>query len=249
VDAYLKSHPLAAAKIIVHSVPLAGKRKQLVAAIPKARGSIIALADDDVFWPTTAFLPSLLAPFDDKMVGATGGKQSVRILHGGDLTVWEAAATRRLYVRNVYVAAQNAIDGGFVCLEGRTALFRAEIISDKEFLDGFVNEKWVGKLQDSGDDTFTTRWCLARNWKMVFQHSEKAELLTIAEDNPKFMKQLVRWGDSTVKSYSRIVSGIPQIWSHPWTAAQMVTLLARPLLTVMNIYAWWYLFNVNPNRA
>ena len=62
-------------KILVLSVPKANKREQMVCGIKAATGSILALVDDDVFWPHPRVLPALLAPLENKDVGAVGGPQ------------------------------------------------------------------------------------------------------------------------------------------------------------------------------
>lgn len=40
-----------------------------------ARGKIIALVDDDAFWPATTVLPYLLAGLENPKVGGVQGKQ------------------------------------------------------------------------------------------------------------------------------------------------------------------------------
>lgn len=40
-----------------------------------ARSQVIALVDDDAFWPTTTVLPYLLAGLEDPKVGGVQGKQ------------------------------------------------------------------------------------------------------------------------------------------------------------------------------
>lgn len=40
-----------------------------------ARGKIIALVDDDAFWPATTVLPYLLAGLENAKVGGVQGKQ------------------------------------------------------------------------------------------------------------------------------------------------------------------------------
>lgn len=43
--------------------------------IRMARGQVIALVDDDAFWPATTVLPYLLAGLEDPKVGGVQGKQ------------------------------------------------------------------------------------------------------------------------------------------------------------------------------
>lgn len=62
-----------AGKIRVLVAPRANKREQLIRGIKEANGSILALVDDDTFWPHDMVLAYLLAPFEDERVGACGG--------------------------------------------------------------------------------------------------------------------------------------------------------------------------------
>ncbi len=62
-------------KIQVRTVPNPNKRAQLIRGIEAAAGTILALVDDDTFWPHDMVLRYLLAPFEDKNVGACGGAQ------------------------------------------------------------------------------------------------------------------------------------------------------------------------------
>lgn len=52
-------------------VPHPGKRPQLAHGIREARGSILVLADDDVFWPPR-LLPLVFAAFEDAEIGGVG---------------------------------------------------------------------------------------------------------------------------------------------------------------------------------
>lgn len=59
-----------------------------------ARGNIIALVDDDAFWPATTVLPYLLAGLEDPKVGAVQGKQrylAFRLFH---CTCWQSNLTQ-----------------------------------------------------------------------------------------------------------------------------------------------------------
>lgn len=51
------------------------KREQLAMGIRMARGNVIALVDDDAFWPATTVLPYLLVGLEDPNVGGVQGKQ------------------------------------------------------------------------------------------------------------------------------------------------------------------------------
>lgn len=67
--------PMAGEITRIITCDIANKREQLARGIRMATRNIIALVDDDVFWPSTQVLPYLLAGLEDPEVGATQGKQ------------------------------------------------------------------------------------------------------------------------------------------------------------------------------
>ena len=149
-------------EVKVLGVPLAGKRRQIAHGIRQAKGSILALADDDAFWPST-LLPYLLACFEVAEVGGVGTRQWAHLSPDAELSLWQYLASHRLKRRNINISASNYIDGGVMCLSGRTVGYRAEILKDEAFLSSFTNDYWRGTyLLDSGDDTFITRWLYAK---------------------------------------------------------------------------------------
>jgi hypothetical protein len=62
-------------KIIIVTAPLANKRHQLILGVKAAKGEILALVDDDVYWRVSTVVPYLLALFEDAEVGAVAGIQ------------------------------------------------------------------------------------------------------------------------------------------------------------------------------
>lgn len=54
---------------------ITNKREQLAQGIRMAKGNVVALVDDDAFWPTTTVLPYLLAGLEDPEAGGAQGKQ------------------------------------------------------------------------------------------------------------------------------------------------------------------------------
>ena len=69
-------------KIIVLLAPFANKRQQLMVGVDAAKGKILALVDDDVYWREKGVVPYLLAPFENDKVGAVAGIQRlVNIIH------------------------------------------------------------------------------------------------------------------------------------------------------------------------
>ncbi|OJD26510.1 hypothetical protein ACJ73_02105 [Blastomyces percursus] len=164
-------------KVTVTSVRNPSKRHQVAVAIEKVETYIFILADDDVFWaPCPSFLRWLLSPFEDpKMRGvATRGPE-----------IWDAL---------------NDCDGGVPCLSGRTLALRTDMVKDPAFLEPFVSEKWRSTQLNADDDNFITRHIIHHRWRMHFQNHPKVEVRTTLENNPKFLKQCVRWSRSNWRS-------------------------------------------------
>ncbi|ROW15011.1 hypothetical protein VPNG_03483 [Cytospora leucostoma] len=195
--------------IRVLTIPRASKRQQLACGIQAAKGSILVLVDDDVFWPPT-LLPLVLACFECPRIGGVGTRQRGKI---ESRSVWEHLAARRLAKRNRDVAAMAYLNGSMRCLSGRTAVYRAEILQSKAFIDGFLNVYWMGRyLLDSGDDKFLTRYLLRHNWLLTVQTHLDAEVTTVLETSPVSLVQVLRWSRNAWRSYLRAVFLTPQLW-------------------------------------
>ncbi|KAK8115571.1 glycosyltransferase family 2 [Apiospora sp. TS-2023a] len=173
------------------------KRNQLIKGIQAARGKILALVDDDVRWESAWTLTSLLAPFEEEDIGLVGGPVDSYLpadrRDPNVVTPWEIAALRLRANRHATMKAAYAADGGInFCVSGVTMLARACMLRDDPlFRFAFVNERWLGTRQNSGDDTFITRWCLfhhlfdhkARRREMVDQLRKDAVAASrVAED-------------------------------------------------------------------
>ncbi|KAK8085787.1 glycosyltransferase family 2 [Apiospora hydei] len=176
------------AKVELLTVDRPNKRHQLVRGIRAAKGEILALVDDDARWESEETLASLLAPFEEEDVGVVGGPIDSYLpperRDPSVVTPWEVAALRLRANRHARMRAAYAADGGInFCVSGATMLARAAILRDDPlFRFEFVNEHWAGRRQNSGDDTFITRWCLfhhlldhkARRREMVAQLKKDA---------------------------------------------------------------------------
>lgn len=160
------------------------------------------MADDDVTWPDT-ILPWLLAPFDeDERIGAVGPSQRVKRLEQGnvDELIWNFLGAAYIERRNFEISATHHIDGGTSCMSGRTCAFRSKILQDGEFLNGFKNERWGNYILNADDDNFITRWLVTNGWKTWIQYDEGCQIETTLENNPKYLRQCLRWARSNWRS-------------------------------------------------
>ncbi|GKT46853.1 uncharacterized protein ColSpa_07034 [Colletotrichum spaethianum] len=192
-------------RISVMTAEYASKRYQMVVGIKEAKGKIFAFVDDDAFWGTLKVLPYLLAPLEDPNVGGTTGKQSALIVPGrrnpAVITPWEVASLRSLDNQNYIQSVRSAADGGCFCMVGRTMIVRAEIVMDPRFIHAITTDTWCGKLLNTGDDVFLTRWLQNEGWDIAIQNAPEAEIKTLVFDNSNFLSQLVRWQRSAIQSF------------------------------------------------
>lgn len=185
------------------SVKQANKRRQMARAIPEVTTSIIVFADDDVDWPRRT-LQWLLAPFEKPQYGGVVTCQRLRRAENPTYSqrVWNFLGALYLERRNFDCAAMTNIDGGMPCLSGRTVAYRATILKDPAFVSGFTDERWCfNQYQlNADDDNFISRWLVSHGWENYMQYHPECEVQTTLEDNPKFLKQCLRWARSNWRS-------------------------------------------------
>lgn len=236
-----------AARVSLHLVNAANKRRQMAKGAHEARGRIVCFADDDVIWPSPRFLKSILACFEDPRVGGAGGGQRPHVpadrRDAAVITPWEVAAVRRLSGDNGDQAAMRALEGDSFVLAGRTALYRAEIVrDDARFTAAFLGDAWglvCPQPLNSGDDVFCTRWVQDHGWEVAVQAHEDAVLLAHIHRDARFAHQMVRWWRNTMRAHLRAIFVNGRAW-RDWRALRKITLefLFRPLVSCLFLYAW-----------
>ncbi|KAF2432771.1 hypothetical protein EJ08DRAFT_584889 [Tothia fuscella] len=220
VAPFRKSHPKVT--IQVTKAPKANKRTQIVAALPEVHTEITVLVDDHVSWPSTNFLPAILAPFEDDGVGIVGVNNSGRRLHNGFSFAgfWNMVGNLYLERHNWDSKATLAIDGGLYVVAGRTSASRSSILKDPKFSAEFVNERFFFGLfgpLNADDDNFVTRWAMKHGWKIWYQESEDARIETTIGDYPKFLSQCLRWARTTWRSNAAALFTDRTVYrKHPW---------------------------------
>ena len=205
---------MATTKVRVLSVSQPNKRRQMVRAIPEVRTDITIFADDDVTWPSK-LLPWMLAPLEDQKYGGVGTNQRLRRAESPTALgrAWGFLGALYLERRNFDCASCIFMDGGLPCLSGRTVAYRTKILRDDAFIYGFTHEEWLGRYQlNADDDNFITRWLINHDQKIWFQYHKEAEVQTTLEDNPKFLKQCLRWSRSNWRSNITSMFCDGQIW-------------------------------------
>lgn len=200
--------------ITLLAVERLNKKLQMTAALKHAvRNEIVCFADDDVQWPSPAFLPTMLACFDDPTVGAAGPKQRVTRQANGWFglvpNIWHILGIAYIERRNFNTGSCQNIDGGLSTLSGRTSFFRTSIIQNQDFYDYFLN------AQNHDDDKNLTRWVL-QNWNVALNFSEP--ICTTVEVDVNFLSQCFRWARGHWRGNFRVMSTTTYwIFKHPWS--------------------------------
>ncbi|EXJ83412.1 hypothetical protein A1O1_07035 [Capronia coronata CBS 617.96] len=227
------------------SVKQANKRRQMARAIPEVHTQIIVFADDDVTWPAET-LQWMLAPFEDKRYGGVVTSQRLRRAENPSFSQRIYGFLGALYLerRNFDCAATAHLDGGMPCLSGRTCAYRTSILQDVNFTNGFTNETWwFGQYQlNADDDNFLTRWMVSHGHETYMQYHPNCEVLTTLENNPKFLKQCLRWARSNWRSNITSIFTERHIWRrqlYSTYAVQLTTLM--PPAFVSDPLLWFLL--------
>lgn len=209
-------------RIRVTATKVANKRKQVAHVLGCIQTDITILVDDHVFWPSTRFLPSILAPFEDPRVGGVGtNKRVVREPHGfGIRSFWNIIGALYLERHNFEIRASNAVDGGVFVISGRTCAYRSHILQDQAFIEKFTNERFFfgmfGPLNPD-DDNFITRWLVRHGWQIKIQYTQDSLIETTLGTYPKFISQAVRWARTTFRSNLASLLTDRTVWTaQPW---------------------------------
>ncbi|KAG9652524.1 glycosyltransferase family 2 protein, partial [Aureobasidium melanogenum] len=192
------------------------KRTQMVAALQQAvTGSIVAFADDDVFWGGSDFIDTMLACFENPEVGACGPSQ--RVCRSTDLdkptTFTNFLGICYLERRNFNTGATNLIDGAVSTLSGRTSFYRASLIQNEPFYTFFCN------AANHDDDKNLTRWVYDQGFQITLQFARAARIMTTLETSPRmFLNQCMRWARGHWRGNFRVMQTTTYWYdTHMWS--------------------------------
>ncbi|KAI1413155.1 glycosyltransferase family 2 protein [Hypoxylon sp. FL1857] len=247
--------------IQISTVQEANKRTQLCQGISVAKGDVLCLVDDDARWTSDQILRQLLAPFQDEDVGLVGGPIGSHIPEERRdpevITPWEVAALRIRHRRGPGMAAFYAADRSTnFTVSGLTMLIRAEIVKDPYFQYLFMHDLWNGVRQNTGDDSFITRyvlfqhllphrqnsWVSRKQWRLGIQLTPEAEVQTSILADSRFAAQCKRWYRSGLRLRFTCLlyePGFIQMReTAPYMARKMWGGMFNPILTAIRIYLW-----------
>ncbi|KKU03458.1 MAG: Glycosyl transferase family 2 [Candidatus Amesbacteria bacterium GW2011_GWB1_47_26] len=189
------------AKLIITKTP--GKRPALADGIKVAKSEIVALVDSDTIWDDNVSRNGL-PPFVDPKVAGVATYQSVLQPKTFAQKVFDIQLDLRYRHEYPFLAASG---DALVCLSGRTAFYRREVITP--MLSDLVNEKFMGVPVISGDDKRLTYLVLAAGWKVAYQSTSHVYTPGMAELGA-YLKQRLRWTRNSLRAdLSAIFNGWP----------------------------------------
>lgn len=178
----------------VYSFPRrVGKRAALVKGWEMATGDIIVQVDSDVYLAKNA-IDEIIKPFSDQLVVGVQGKFIV--YENGS---WASYCLSRIIEVNRDLT-NKALNGFLVVIDGRLCAWRREwLLRQKE---SFLNEYFMGRRCEFGDDRFLTQMANHQGYKTCYQDT------AIAFSAPpptlkSFLKQQIRWARSGYKAFFR----------------------------------------------
>ncbi|KAH7117041.1 hypothetical protein B0J11DRAFT_552943 [Dendryphion nanum] len=161
-------------QVLHRDVP--NRREQTALATNMIQTSNIVICDDHTFWPVkTTFLPSLLALFEDPMMGGVG--PIIEVVNCQHPYGWKGL-------------------WNFMGMAYLVQFLHA-------YLDEYIFWGLVGPIA-ADDDKFVTRWLNNHGWKIKVQCGPDSNLQTELGEWPKFATdQLLRWNRTTWRSNPR----------------------------------------------
>lgn len=168
-----------------------GKREGMAAGVKMAKGEIIIFIDSDSFIEKDCVY-HLVKHFANPSVGAVSGHTDV---HNSDTNLLTKMQAVRYYISFKIYKAAESVFGLVTCCPGCCSAYRREYLM--EFIDEWLNQKFLGKQCTFGDDRSLTNYVL-RKYKAIY--SEEARARTIVPDKFRtYIKQQQRWKKSWVR--------------------------------------------------
>ena len=168
-----------------------GKREGMAEGVKRAKGEIVIFIDSDSFIDENC-VKHLVKYFSIPKVGAVSGHTDV---YNQDENMLTQMQTIRYYIAFKIYKAAESVFGMVTCCPGCCSAYRRSYLN--EFIDPWLNQKFLGKKCTFGDDRSLTNYMI-RKYTAVY--SPEALAHTVVPNNmKKYMKQQQRWKKSWVR--------------------------------------------------
>lgn len=207
-----------------------GKRHGMAAGARVATGEVLVYIDSDSFVQRDT-MREMASGFADPDVGAVCGHANVENARTNFLTKMQEV---RYYAAFRVVKAAESIFSAVTCCSGCLAAYRRDYVM--EFLDIWLDQKFMGQEATFGDDRSLTNYML-RRWKVIY--NPRAICTTIVPESWRvFFKQQLRWKKSWIRESVTVAARF--MWRrHPIAAALfylgMIFSLLSPLVVANSL--------------
>lgn len=201
-------------KVKCHFIIEPGKRPALAKGINLSKGDIVVLVDSDTRWVGENFLKNLIVPFKDPKVGGVGTRQKVkeRSSWGQRIIDWVLDLKYSDYIKS------DSLSGSVLCLSGRTAAYRREILLPE--LDKLTEERFLWHKCQGGDDARLTTLVLMQGYNTVYQDTSLAKT-SFDRRFIVYLRQKIRWSRNSFRTY---LKSIFSAW--PWKQKRFYYLMS-----------------------
>lgn len=245
---FTQKHP-DIAKLFITRIP--GKREALALGIQHSTNDIVALVDSDTLWKKDT-LKNGVSPFYKKQIAGVATYQNVLNPKTIAQRIFDTQLDLRYSDDYAFLAAAG---DALVCLSGRTAFYRRNVITP--LLPDLVNETFMGEKVISGDDKRLTYLLLEKGYKVAFQNNSRVFTPGMS-DLSSYMKQRLRWTRNSLRADLR---AIKQGWPFKHKAlvffqfdkvAQGIAVILSPIFFFISLFEqlwipaifisfWWIL--------
>jgi len=180
-----------------------GKRPALVAGFQAAVNPIVLITGSDTQFNRNT-VSELVKPFIDPQVGGVTGQ----VVTSNDRGIGGKCYEWGLVLRNKMIYPAMSRSNTVHVMNGECYAVRRELAL--KLTPEFLNQKFLGKLCDSGDDGWMTTLVLKENYKTVYQST------AIAYTNPpnsfdEFLRQQLRWNRNSTR---RSLMVLTRAWAY-----------------------------------
>lgn len=170
-----------------------GKRHALYRGFQLGTGDVFVTVDSDsVVQPDT--LRNLVSPFVvDENCGAVAG--NIRVLNKKKALLPKMLDVSFVLSFEFVRSAESSLDS-VLCTPGALAAYRKTAVM--AVLPNWINQKFMGKPSDIGEDRAMTNMILKQGHKVLFQRNAYA-YTNVPENYKGLYKMFIRWGRSNVR--------------------------------------------------
>ncbi len=170
-----------------------GKRHALYRGFNIGKGEVFVTVDSDSIVDINT-LRLLLSPFIvDENCGAVAG--NIRVLNTHKAFIPQMLDVSFALSFEFVRAAQSSLNS-VLCTPGALAAYRSEAVF--ACLDDWINQTFMGKPSDIGEDRAMTNMILKQGYNVLFQRHANA-YTNVPESYKGLYKMFIRWGRSNVR--------------------------------------------------